>query len=121
MANPFNITAATNTIHLDDTRQAQTSFTAFNNSGRAMRGRALIVSENQASATWITISDDAERDFPIAGTQQFTVQIAVPPGSSPGSYPFRMDVVGTENPDEEFSQGPSVTFEVPAPAPPNKT
>jgi hypothetical protein len=117
MPNPFTITAATNTIRLDDTRQAQTTFTVFNSSGRAMRGRARIVVQNPASETWVSLVGDAEKDFPIAGTHQYDVKIAVPAGSPPGSYPFRLDVVGTENPDEEFSQGPTVTFEVPAPAP----
>jgi uncharacterized protein (UPF0333 family) len=120
MANPFNITAATNTIHLDAKLQAQTAFTVNNNSGRAMRGRARIVAQNPASEPWITLPKEVERDFPIAGTHQYDVQIAVPTGSPAGSYPFRLDMVGTENPDEEFSQGPSVTFEVPAPAPVKK-
>ncbi|MDQ5826289.1 MAG: hypothetical protein M3441_19010 [Chloroflexota bacterium] len=120
MSDPFSITAATNTIRLDDTSQAQTTFTVFNNSGRAMRGRARIVAENLTSETWITLVGDAEKDFPIAGTHQYNVNIVVAPGSPPGSYPFRLDVVGTENPDEEFSQGPSVTFEVPTPPPPKK-
>ncbi len=114
MANPFAITAAANSIRLDTKQQAQTSFTVYNSSGRALRGRARIVAQNPASETWITVVGDAEKDFPIAGTHQYNVDIAVPPGSAPGSYPFRLDVVGTENPDEEFSQGPTVTFEVAA-------
>jgi hypothetical protein len=112
MANPFAITAATNTIRLNDTRQAQATFTVFNNSGRAMRGRARIVVQNPASEKWVTLVGDAQKDFPVAGTDQYNVQISVPPGSPPGSYPFRLDVVGTENPDEQYSKGPSVTFEV---------
>jgi hypothetical protein len=119
MANPFNITAAANSLRLDSKLQAQTSFTVYNNSGRIMRGRARIAPQDPATEKWLTLAGEAEKDFPIAGTQQYNVQIAVPAGSPPGSYPFRLDVVGTENPDEEFSQGPTVTFEVPA-APPAK-
>ncbi|MDQ5826291.1 MAG: hypothetical protein M3441_19020 [Chloroflexota bacterium] len=120
MANPFAITAAANSLRLDAKQQAQTSFTVYNSSGRAIRGRARIVAQNPTSETWITLVGDAEKDFPIAGTHQYNVEIVVPYGSSPGSYPFRLDMVGTENPDEEFSQGPSVTFEVPVAPPPKK-
>jgi hypothetical protein len=120
MSNPFTITAATNTMRLDDTRQAQTTFTVFNNSGRSMRGRARISPQDPASEPWLTLAGEAERDLPIAGAQQYVVKLAVPPGAPAGSYPFRLDMVGTENPDEEFSQGPTVTFEVPAPAPVKK-
>jgi hypothetical protein len=48
------------------------------------------------------------------------VTINVPPKSPPGSYIFRLDMVGVENPDEDFAQGPGVTFQVtaaPAPKP----
>jgi hypothetical protein len=120
MANPFNITAAANSLRLDSKLQAQTSFTVYNNSGRIMRGRARISPQDPATEKWLTLAGEAEKDFPIAGTQQYNVQIAVPAGSPPGSYSFRLDMVGTENPDEEFSQGPTVTFEVPAPAPAKK-
>ena len=134
MAGPFDITTTTNTIRLDDKRQAEVSFSAFNNSGRQIRGRAIIVPQNPASATpasgtptsgtqpptpntrqWLTLVGDAEKDFPIASTLEYKVSIAVPPDAPPGTYPFRLDVVGVENPDELLSQGPSVTFEVPAP------
>jgi hypothetical protein len=64
--------------------------------------------------------DDAERDFPIAGTHQYTVKIAPPPDAPAGNYPFRLDMLGVDNPDEELVQGPSVTFEVPAPEPARK-
>jgi hypothetical protein len=61
---------------------------------------------------------EAERDFAVAGTQQYTVQVAVPPEAAPGTYTFRFDEVGTANPDEELTRGPEVAFAVPAPPPP---
>ncbi len=79
MPNPFAITAATNTVRLDAKRQAETSFSVFNNSGRLIRGRARLVPQNQASETWLTLIGGAEKDFPIAGIQEYKVSIAVPP------------------------------------------
>jgi len=120
MASSFAITAATNSVRLDAKRRGETAFTVFNSSGRPIRGRAQLVPENPAAAAWLTLAGIAERDFPIAGTQQYTVQIAVPPGAPAGSYPFRLDMVGVENPDEDYTEGPTVTFEVPKPQPQKK-
>jgi hypothetical protein len=120
MTNPFTITAATNSLRLDGKRQAETTFTVYNSSGRNTRGRASLAPQNPASASWITLVGEAERDFPIAGTQQYTVKIAPPPDAPAGNYPFRLDVLAVDNPDEDLAQGPSVTFEVPAPEPVGK-
>ncbi len=120
MANPFAITTTATAVPLDTGRQGRLSFTVSNTSGRPIRGRARLVPANPAAASWLSLQGDAERDFPAAGTQQYTVQILVPPTGPAGSYPFRLDVVGVDNPDEELTQGPSVTFTVPEPAPPPK-
>ena len=42
-------------------------------------------------------------------------------GQPPGAYSFRLDAVSQAEPDEDFTEGPSVAFDVaPAPAPPKK-
>ena len=40
------------------------------------------------------------------------MHIAVPPGTPVGKYSFRLNIISVENPDEEFTEGPSVSFEV---------
>jgi serine/threonine-protein kinase len=40
------------------------------------------------------------------------VHIAVPPGTPVGKYSFRLNIISVENPDDEFTEGPSVSFEV---------
>jgi hypothetical protein len=84
MPGPFDVTAATNTIRLNAQRRGEASFTVFNNSGRALRGRATVVAANPATAPWLTLEGANERDFDVAATQQFTVQIAAPPVAAPG-------------------------------------
>jgi hypothetical protein len=46
------------------------------------------------------------------------VELKVPPGTTPGSYSFRLDAVSEDDPDEDFTEGPSVAFDVTAPPPP---
>jgi hypothetical protein len=117
MPSPFSITAATNSVRLDENRSGETTFTVFNASGRPIRGRARLVTEDPATQTWISLAGVPERDFSIAGTHQYTVRIAVPPDAPAGNPSFRLDMVGVANPDEEYTQGPSVTFQVPEAAP----
>lgn len=112
MANLFAITTSTNTVILGVDRRGQASFTVTNISGAFNRGRARLAPQNPVSAPWLSIQGETERDFPTATTQQFTVAVAVPGKAPPGKYVFRLDMVGVNNPDEDFSQGPGVTFEV---------
>jgi hypothetical protein len=71
-----------------------------------------------ADATkWLTIIDTDERDFPVAGVEQYRVQIAPPLDAPPGNYSFRLNMVSVANPDADFTQGPAVAFQV---APPPK-
>jgi hypothetical protein len=118
MPGPFDVTAATNTIRLDAQRRGEAAFTVFNNSGRALRGRATLVAATPAIVPWLALEGANERDFDVAATQQFSVQIAAPPDAAPGVYTFRLDALDVALPDEGLSTGPSVNFEVPAPPPP---
>jgi hypothetical protein len=120
MANPFSITAASDSVRLDSQGRGSMSFTVSNISGRARRGRARVVPAEPGPASWLRLEGEAERDFTADGTHQYTVHIATPPGTAPGRHTFGLDVVSVENPDEEWSQGPKVSCEVPATAPPKK-
>lgn len=120
MPSSFAITTAANSTPLDANRKGQTVFTVSNTSVRALKGRARIVSDNPTAAAWFKLTGEAERDFTVNGTQQYALQIAVPPTVAAGDYTVRLDMVGVENPDEDFTQGPSVTFAVPAPLPVKK-
>jgi hypothetical protein len=117
MAKVFTITTATNTTHLSDERRGEAAFTVFNASGRAIRGRARLVAEDPVAQEWLALAGEAEREFAIADAQQYTAQIAVPPDAPVGSNVFRLDMVGVENPDRDYVQGPTVTFVVPEPQP----
>lgn len=70
------------------------------------------------------LDGEPERNFSKGESHQLTVKIAVPPGTPKGKYSFRLNVVSVENPDDDFTEGPSVSFEVkelaPAAPPPRK-
>jgi hypothetical protein len=117
MSSPFAITAATNIVLLDNNRQGQTSYTVSNTTNHALRGRAHIVAQQATAGSWLTLLGESERGFASSGSQQYVVQITVPPAAAAGDYTFRLDVVDLANPDDNFSEGPSVKFVVPAPVP----
>ena len=122
MPHNFAITSASNSATLNAQRQGDATFTVSNTSGQAQRGRASVVAQQPASAGWLSVAGEVERDFAPGATQQYSVKINVPPNAPPGTYSFRLDMVGVENPDEDFTEGGPVTFSVPAPvaAPPNR-
>jgi len=117
MPSPFSITAATNSVRLDDRRQGAATFTVFNASGRTLQGRIQIAPLGQAAASWFQADGAPNRAFAIGGTEQIVVSVAVPAAAPPGSYSFRLDMVGVDNPDEDYTAGPVVTFEAAAAAP----
>ena len=122
MANEFSITAATNAVQLDNQNQATATFTVYNASGREISGRASLETEptNLPHSAWLQIDGEPERSFTIGGTEQYVVKIAAPEGASAETYTFRLNIVETENPDEGFNPGPSVTFTVPEPKEPEQ-
>jgi hypothetical protein len=117
MARLFTVTTATETPSLDARGHGVVAFTVSNTRPGPLRGRGLVVPLNGAKASWFRVEGDEERDFEAGGTQQFTVRVAVPPGTPPGKGGLRLDVVSVANPDEDFSEGPAVAFEVRPAAP----
>src|SRR4030095_10251658 len=115
---PFTITTGSNTVVLNAERKGEAAFTVTNITGRALRGRGVPKPLGPTSPDWLTIAGEAEGDFSVAATQQYAVQVAVPMDAVPGNYTFRLDMVGVDNPDENFTQGPVVAFQVVPPPPP---
>ncbi len=113
----FAVTAAAGTITLDAQRRGEAVFTVSNAGGRPVRGRARLGIDPPAAPAWFSLAEPAERDYAAAETQQYTVQIKVPPEAPAGQYHFRLDMIQVANPDEDYTQGPAVVFDVPVAAP----
>ena len=113
----FAITAARETVTLDSQGRAEVSFTASNTGPKSMTGRAKLVPIGSTKEAWLSLDGEYERNFAKGEAQQFTVKVAAPPGTPTGKYSFRLDIISVENPDDEFTEGPSVSFEVKKVAP----
>lgn len=113
MPRPFAITSASNSVFLDEDRQGEAGFTVSNQSGHSIEGRARLVAEDSEAESWIALRGSAQRSFATAGTEQYAVEIDVPPDAPSGNYELRLDMVGEERPDEQHVEGPTVTFQVP--------
>jgi hypothetical protein len=113
----FTVTAAGQKVSLDPSGAAQAPFTVTNTSAQELTGRLLTKPQEPAKPEWLSIVGDSTRDFGPDAAEQVVVQLSVPPTSPPGSYSFRLDAVSEANPDEDYTEGPSVAFEVAAAAP----
>lgn len=114
----FTVTAAGQSVNLDAAGAARASFTVTNTSEQMLKGRLLPRPYDPAKPEWFSIVGESVRDFGPSAAEQVVVQLNVPPASPPGSYSFRLDAVSAVDPDEDFTESPSVTFEVAAPPPP---
>ena len=112
MSSALAITATNNSVPLDAQRHGETSFTVYNASGHAMRVRTIITPTPPAQASWFTIAGESERDFPVNGAQQFTVNVAVLSDVATGTYSFRLDAIDVNHPDDDAVLGPAVALEV---------
>jgi hypothetical protein len=113
----FTVTAAGQKVNLDASGAAQAPFTVTNTSPQTLRGRLLTRPNDPAKAEWLSIVGESTRDFAPNAAEQVVVQLNVPPTAPPGTYSFRLDAVSEVAPDEDFTEGPSVAFDV-APPPP---
>jgi hypothetical protein len=116
MARTFTITTtATDTLKADAKGHAEAVFTVTNATARPVRGMARAKGLADTKREWLSIGGDTERDFGGGGTEQFSVSFDAA-GAPAGKYPLRLDVASAINPDEDFTEGPTVTVEVAAAA-----
>ena len=109
----FHITPASSSVALDSSRRGKATFTVTNASGLQMSARASAAAIDANTRGWFRLAEDPEHNFGDGDTTQYTVQINVPADAPAGPVSFRLDVVGIENPDEDYTEGPPVQVLVP--------
>lgn len=114
----FTVTAAGQKVQLDGTGVAQAQYTVTNTSADELSGRLLATPQDPAKPEWFSIDGEATREFAPAAAEQVRLGIHVPAGTPPATYSVRLDAVSEVNPDEDFTEGPSVSFDVALPKPP---
>lgn len=118
MPKSFTITTtATENLTADAKGHGQALFTVTNATQRPVRGMARPKGLGETKREWLSIAGYSDRDFGGGATEQFTVNFDAP-GAAAGKYPFRLDVASMSNPDEDFTEGPTITLEVAAAAKP---
>ncbi len=114
MPSPFAITTTVNKVKSEKTKSAKVPFTVTNQWDGSQRGRARIVPEPPAVPDWFSMEGEAERDFENKGSiQQYVVQVSPDAKATSGSYAFRFDMIWVEDPEQNYTQGPSVAVEIP--------
>jgi hypothetical protein len=116
----FTVTSADQRVRLDANGSAQASFTVMNTSAQTLRARLLARPGDTAKPEWFSVVGETVRLLAPNVSERVAVQLNVAPTPAPGTYSFRLDAVSEVNPDEDFTEGPSVTFEIEAPSPPKK-
>jgi hypothetical protein len=89
-----------------------------NTAGEEKVGTVLVEPEAPATFDWLTIAGEATRSYAPGATEDVAIAIAVPAGTAPATYAFQLDAKAEDNPDEDYTNGPRVQFEVPKPRPP---
>lgn len=120
MTSSFTVTSAGQRVRLDSSGAGQASFTVTNTSAQPLKGRMLTRPSAPANPEWFSIVGEPDRDFAPNAAQQVVAQLNVPPTAPPGSYSFRLDAVSQAEPDEDYTEGPSISFDVEPPATPTK-
>lgn len=123
MPSPFDITAPSNVVVLDNKREGVAVFTVRNLTRRRVRATARVVIEASNSESWATFqppdgvsTDHPEvRDIAIDGNTTFEVKLTVPADVAPGTYKMKLIVADEINPDDNFTESPEAQFTVPEP------
>lgn len=109
----FQIKVTKNELELFGNKDGSVIFTVANTSGRPIiPAKAELDVGKDYISSWLVIEGGEEKHFPVDTTQQYTVNIKIPEDAKPGSYSFRLNMIGIEDPDTDFSQGPLVSFNV---------
>jgi hypothetical protein len=113
----FTITAASQKVTLVESGAAQVPFTVTNTSAQTVRGRLSTKPLEPAKSEWLSVIGESVRDFRASAAEQVIVQIRVPSGTPSGSYSFRLVAISETAPDEDFTKGPDIAFDVAASTP----
>src|SRR5262249_45651879 len=100
------------------------SLTVRNTSERALAGRILLRPQASAIPTWFALAGapatspiEIEQDFAGKGTRTITVTVTVDAGAPAGSYLFNVRATSESDPDNDFVDGPAISFEIPKSGP----
>jgi hypothetical protein len=107
----FTISAPVEPVRLRD-GTGSAAFVVTNTADQPVQGRVMVMPNANAPTDWFTLSDPTTHVFAAGAVEPAVVSIAVPPSTAPGSYILRLAAVNVDNPEEDFTEGPPVSFDV---------
>lgn len=120
MARKFTITTPAETVRVGANGRAEMVFTVTNTRSTPDRALVRAMPLGSTRGEWLSVAGESEREFGPGAVQQFTVAAQVPPGTPPGRYTYRLDVLAAQRGGEEREEGPTVAIEVAASEAPKK-
>lgn len=120
MPNYYEISPTDDTLQLREGK-GSAGFTVRYVGGRVVEAWARAVPVQGTQEEWLQTQSPEQRDMQPGQTQTFEVKVTVPPGTPAGRYGLRLDVMSADNTDEEYDQGPVVSFDVAESAQPEET
>ncbi len=130
---PTSVTLAETADGAEKVQKGSLTLTVRNRLDRGRTARIGVDPAEGAKAEWFcfegapaTSPRELERDFQGKGSATLRLVVRVPKGEAPGSHVVRVRVTAEDDPDNDFTVGPNVAFEVkawqaePAPPPPDK-
>jgi hypothetical protein len=90
------------------------TFTVTNTATRTVDGTVMAKPTAPAEESWFSFPEGATRTYQPGAVMSVATTVTVPPGTPTGTYTFRLDAKAEDNPDEDYTEGPSAQFIVPA-------
>lgn len=112
MASIATITAATPKVQVKAGQTAQHTFTITNTTDATLTYSIKAVAEGAAEAAWLVCEGPAERQLSAGESEQVTVRVEPPEDARAEEYTFHLLAFSSERPGEDFTESPTVAFEV---------
>jgi len=101
----FQIPDGPTTIEGSRSATATAVYSITNTSADSREGRLSVVPSGNSKGEWFSIEGNRERTFAAGETQTVTVSAKFPAAAPQGDYPFRLRVVGVNDPDNDHAEG----------------
>lgn len=107
----FSVDTQAAAVQITPGQAATVAFKVTNISERALDG-TVVVPAGASPAEWFGINGASTRPYQPGGIENVEVLISVPLGTAAGEHSFQLDVMSTDSPEEDYTEGPLHPFAV---------
>ncbi len=109
---PFAISTSSSIVKSKSEGRTTILYSVTNQSGRSIEGLASVNAGSISDLIRLHDDDATEYLFQTGETRDYRLLIDDASSIDAGGYPVRLDMTGTENPDELYVEGPTVSLQV---------